>query len=241
WFQVPILMTNATSHADYFLDAWHEGREWLRPKHELAVRETDGTHPRRFYPFFEWYERRCTEPTAFLVGLRSKESLTRFRAVTNNPGHAGLSWSTRTRSPLAFRFYPIYDWTFGDVWKFIADRGVRYNRVYDWLFVKYGVNMSTMRVSNLIHEKSFHALADLQEFEPDTYEALLRRLGGVHRAALYARDELVYSASTLPARFHSWREYRDYLLATTPTDKAARFRDRFARQKGDEATCRAQC
>lgn len=241
WFQVPLLMTNATSHVDYFLDAWHEGSEWVRPKHELAIHETDGTHPRRFYSFFEWYEKQCTEPTAFLVGLRSKESLTRFRAVSNNPGYSGVSWSTKTKSPHAFRFYPIYDWTFGDVWKFIADRGVKYNRVYDWLFAKHGVNMSTMRVSNLIHEKSFHALADLQEFEPETYERLLHRLSGVHCAALYAKDKHVYSASERPPSFASWREYRDYLLASTPIDKAERFHTRFAKQKDDEATYQAQC
>jgi predicted phosphoadenosine phosphosulfate sulfurtransferase len=240
WYQVPLLMTNATSHRSYFLHAWEEGVEWMRPKHPIAIHHIDGDYPKRFYGFFEWHERQHDTPTALLVGLRSKESLTRFRAVTRNPGYRGIPWSTKTGCSHVFRFYPIYDWTFGDVWKFIADEGVPYNRVYDWMFSKHGVNMATMRVSNLIHEKSFRALADLQEFEPDTYDRLVRRLGGVHCAALYCADEFVYAADRLPATWKTWREYRDYLLATTPIDKAEKFRKRFRSQRSDETTCRQQ-
>jgi predicted phosphoadenosine phosphosulfate sulfurtransferase len=236
WFQVPLRMTNATSHRAIWLDAWMENQQWMREKHPLAIHGTGGDHPKRFYDFFPWYEAQSDEPTAFLIGLRSKESLNRFRSVTNNAGVAGLSWSTSGKGK-AIRFYPIYDWTFGDVWKFIADGGHRYNRVYDWMFARSGQNMTSMRVSNLIHEKSFKALATLQEFEPDTYERLLQRLGGVHCAALYAADEYVMSAEKRPAAFATWREYRDYLIGSTPGEKMARFTKRFAGQATDEATC----
>lgn len=241
WFQIPIQLTNATSHKDVFLNAWYEGEEWMRPKSDISIHSIDGSYPARFYKFFDWYEQQCKEPTAFLVGLRSKESLTRFRSVTNNPGFEGVSWSTKTKNPEVFRFYPIYDWTFGDIWRFISENGIEYNHIYDQYFWKYGVNMSNMRVSNLIHEKSFKALTDLQEFEPETYEKLIKRLGGVHCAALYAKDEYVYSADKLPANYKTWGEYRDYLLKTTPIDRKDRFIKRFAGQPQDEATYRDQC
>jgi predicted phosphoadenosine phosphosulfate sulfurtransferase len=241
WYQVPADMTNATSHDEYFLHAWEEGVEWMRDKHPMSIHSISEPYPPRFYKFFPWQEERASEPTAFLVGLRSKESLTRFRAVTKNAGYRSVSWSTKTKNPLAWRFYPIYDWTFGDVWKYIRDEGIAYNRVYDWMFAKRGVNMSSMRVSNLIHEKSFYALADLQEFEPDTYDRLVKRLGGVHCAALYAKDEFVFNTSALPKRFDTWREYRDYLVETTPIDKVERYRKRFAKQATNEITCRMQC
>src|SRR3990167_8776273 len=32
WFQVPMYMTNATSHSEYFLYAWGEGEQWMRAK-----------------------------------------------------------------------------------------------------------------------------------------------------------------------------------------------------------------
>lgn len=240
WYQVPLLLTNATSHTEYFLDAWHEGREWLHPRSDLAIQSIDGAYPNRFYKFFEWFERQFDEDTAVMVGLRSKESLMRFRSVTNNPGYDGISWSTKTKSKQTFRFYPIYDWTFADVWKYISDRGVSYNRYYDRKFVKSGANARTMRVSNLIHEKSFHALAELQEFEPDTYERLLKRLDGVHCAALYANDDLVYSSKKLPNHFQSWVQYRNYLMASTPIDRIGNFRDRFDKQSSDEKTAQQQ-
>jgi predicted phosphoadenosine phosphosulfate sulfurtransferase len=236
WFQVPLRMTNATSHTDYFLDAWAPGAETIHPRHPLAIAEAPGA-PTRFYDFFEWYERQQSGPTAFLVGLRSKESLTRFRAVTKNPGMPDVPWSTKTALPTSFRFYPLYDWTFGDVWKHIADERLSYNRLYDWMFAKYGANASTMRVSNLVHERSFRALADVQEFEPETYDRLVKRLGGVHCAALYAREDYVLNAGALPAAFATWRAFRDHILATTPTDRVARFIKRFGKQGHDEVTC----
>lgn len=240
WYQVPLRMTNATSHRDYWLNAWWPGEEWVRPKDPMAIHEAPEGCPQRFYEFFPWAESQAAEPTAFVVGLRSKESFNRFRAVTKQPGYNGWAWSTRTESPRAFRVYPIYDWTFGDVWKYIADEGLPYNRHYDRMFARHGINMSRMRVSNLIHEKSFRCLADLQEFEPETYDRLVRRLGGVHAAALYGREAHVLDARELPAAFATWRAYRDYLLDTTPLDRIQRFRDRFAGQATDEDTCRQQ-
>lgn len=243
WYQVPIRMTNATSHRDYWLYAWGPDEEWMRPKHPLAIPEIAADYPRRFYPFFLWFEGQTRIPTAYVVGLRSKESMNRFRAISKTKNTLnGWSWTTCSKSGngLAVRVYPIYDWTFGDVWKYIADNGLAYNRYYDRMFAKHGANMARMRVSNLIHEKSFRCLVDLQEFEPSTFDRLVRRLGGVHCAALYAREGAILDAKDLPAGFASWRSYRDYLLDTTPIDRVERFRKRFAGQIDDEETCRQQ-
>lgn len=241
WYQVSMLMTNATSHNDYFLNAWEDGVDWIRPKHPLAVHKINEKYPPRFYKFFDWYEKQREEPTAFLVGLRSKESLSRFRAISKNPGYENIFWSTKTKGANTFRFYPLYDWTFGDIWKYIEDNKLPYNKIYDWMFAKHGINMSSMRISNLIHEKAFYSLADLQEFEPDTFNKLIQRLGGVHCAALYAKDDLVFSISKRPRNFSSWLEYRDYLLESTPIDKIERFVKRFTKQDVNEAVCRMQC
>lgn len=241
WFQVPLLMTNASSHKQVFLDAWHKGREWIHPRSPMAISEVDESAPNRFYDFFEWYENRKTEPTAFLIGLRSRESLTRFRAISKATGFEDITWSTRTGNPQCFRFYPLFDWTFGDIWKYISDNGVKYNKAYDRMFYKYGINISIMRVSNLIHERAFKALADVQEFEPETYNRLIRRLEGVHCAALYAQDEYIYSVSKRPSEWQTWKAYRDYLIATTPIEQRDRFVKRFAGQADTEDIARGQC
>ncbi len=242
WYQVPIYMTNATSYTQAHLYAWGEGEKWIRPKEDIAIKSIDDKYPKRFYKFFNWLEQQQTEITAFMVGLRSTESFNRFRAVTKNPGYKDITWSKKTKNPLVYRFYPIYDWTFGDVWKFIADNNIRYNRVYDRMYCLKGKRVNDIRISNLIHEKSFKCLAELQEVDPETYEKMCERLGGVHSAAIYAREGMIYTAENLPAKFSTWREYRDYLLGTSPMaeEHRDRLRKRFAGQKNIEAIHRQQ-
>lgn len=243
WYQVPLRLTNATSYSTPFLYAWGPGETWMREKEAIAIQEIGGPYPQRFYPFFDWYEQQQTEPTAFLVGLRSKESLTRFRAVTKNPGYQDIPWSTKTNSAHSFRFYPVYDWTFGDVWKYIADSGVPYNPVYDRMYCLKGKRLNDIRISNLVHEKSFGCLAELQEIESETYDKLCGRLRGAHSAALYAREKMIYQAEQLPPEFASWRAYRDFLLATAPMAERhrQRLRKRFASQKETDSIHRQQC
>jgi predicted phosphoadenosine phosphosulfate sulfurtransferase len=243
WFQVPIRMTNATSYDQPFLYAWGPGEEWLRPKEEIAIKEIKEDYPKRFYDFFDWFEQQQTEKTAFFVGLRSKESMNRFRAVTKNPGYDGIPWSTKTKNEKCFRFYPIYDWTFGDIWKYIADNEIPYNPVYDKMYCLKGKNVNGIRISNLIHEKSFACLSELQEIEPETYEKMCKRLNGIHAAAKYARESMMYQADELPAAFESWRDYRDYLIESSPMEEAhrERLKKRFSKQPEVDSIHRQQC
>lgn len=235
WVQVPMRLTNATSHLDVWLHAWADGERWVRSLSPLGVHYLDGA-PDRFYDFFPWHES-TQRDTAFLVGLRARESMHRWRATQTKPAIPGITWSTRADGEGNFRLYPLFDWWDGDVWRYITDAGIPYNAAYDRMW-KLGFTPKQMRVSNLIHEQAFRSLATLQVLEPDTYDRLLGRLGGVHAAALYSMDEQVYSADRLPAVFRTWLEYREYLLETTPAEHVARFRKRFGKQEQDEATCK---
>lgn len=241
WYQVPILMTNATSYRDIWLHAWEPGADWVRPKSELAITEAPEGCPNRFYDFFYWLESQDTVPTAHLVGLRIFESMNRQRTMLKANGYKHYEWSTRcNEAPDSYRFYPIWDFQFRDVWKMIADHDLPYNHVYDQMIAKSGVNFRTMRVSNLIHEQAFRSLASLQEFEPETYNRLLKRLGGVHCAANYAHDKYIYDATSLPPAFATWRSYRDHLLSTTDTEQRTRYVKRFSKQADDESVYQHQ-
>lgn len=240
WYQVPLLMTNATSHDEHFLHAWEVGKQWIRDKDPLAIHEIEDDYPNRFYKFFPWLEKQDQHPTAHIVGLRIFESMNRQRTMLKANGYKHYKWSTASESPLSYRFYPIFDWQCRDVWKFIADRDVRYNAAYDRMVARSGVNLRTMRVSNLIHEQAFRSLSQLQEFEPETYDKLVSRLGGVHCAANYSDDAFVFKADKLPKTFTTWKEWRDYLLNTTPAAMIERYRKRFAKQGDEERTCQHQ-
>ncbi|MGG1673960.1 phosphoadenosine phosphosulfate reductase family protein [Paenibacillus sp. NRS-1783] len=239
WYQVPIKMTNASSLQVDFLNAWGPGEEWMREKDPLAIHAIQGKYPERFYKFFEWFEEQWDKSkTCFLVGLRAEESLNRFRAVIKNPGWNGQNWTTQ-KGKSGVKAYPLYDWTFEDVWHHIAVNNLSYNRVYDFMHWR-GYRIQDVRVSYLGHENSLKSLESLHEFEPETYTKLLKRMPGVHVAARYIKEDSVYSATKLPPAFSTWKAYRDFLLETTPSLHIDRFRTRFAKQGDEESICRQQ-
>lgn len=239
WYQVPIYMTNATSYSDYFLYAWGPGEAWMREKDPIAIHSIDEDYPKRFYQFFDWYENK-NKDAAFLIGLRADESLTRYRAVTKHPGWNNIPWSTG-KGNAAVRFYPIYDWTVYDVWKFIYDFDLPYNKIYDLMFMANYTIYNRMRVSNLVHEKSFKCLVDLPKFEPETYNKLCKRIGGIATASRYASEKLVFDNKTLPVHYKNWKEFRDFLLENIPNQEHRRkFEARYAKQEQTERMYQAQ-
>lgn len=243
WYQVPLYMTNATSYEEDQLFAWGPGEPWMREREPDSIHAIEGDYPMRFYPFFEWWEEQQPAGSAFLVGLRAEEGINRFRAVTKHAGVEGAPWTSKTKRAGSVKAYPIYDWGMGDVWKYIADERVPYNRIYD---LRWSMGMGVYndnRVSNLIHEMSFRALPDLAQLEPETYARLLARVKGIHCAARHARGDMIYDARVLPDGVPTWRAYRDHLLATMPVneEKRARFAKRFAGQGDDERVYQAQC
>lgn len=252
WLQIPFALTNATSLTEGQLIAWEPGKHalWMRPKLEWAIKhkpwapEAETVRNREkgfgFYDVIENFERSYTD-AVFLVGLRGIESPNRWRTVTKNPvtiGGERIYWGTRKGANRAL--YPLYDWNFPDVWRFIAERGLRYSRIYDLQFKK-GYPLPEMRVSSLIHEKSFKAICDLPEFEPKTYAKLLARVKGIALAQEKGKDAKLFAARKLPKNFRSWRAWRDFLLATHP-DEARRsiFERRFARHLDNEYVARQQ-
>ena len=239
WYQVPIYLTNATSYTDYFLYAWGEGEQWMREKDPQAIHSIQENYPKRFYEFFKWYEQKNIN-AAYIVGLRAEEGILRYRAVTKYPGWKGLKWSTLDGN--IKKFYPIYDWGIADVWKFIYDYNIPYNKIYDLMYSNNYSIYSRMRVSNLIHEKSYKCLIDLPRYEPETYNNLCKRIGGIATASRYASEKLVFSNKKLPAHYKTWKEFRDFLLKNIQNvDQLECFQTRFEKQDKNERIYQAQC
>ena len=239
WYQVPIYLTNATSYTDYFLYAWGPGEEWVREKDPMAIHEIKEEYPKRFYEFFKWYEK-LNPDAAYIVGLRAEEGVIRYRAVTKYPGWNGLRWSTVDGD--IKKFYPIYDWGIADVWKFLYDYNISYNKIYDLMYLNNYSIYTKMRVSNLIHEKSYRCLVDLPKYEPETYDKLCRRLKGIATASRYASEKLVFSNKKLPSHYKTWKEFRDFLLLNIPDEEQRKqFTNRFEKQEKTEKMYQAQC
>lgn len=239
WYQVPLYMTNATSYNEGMFHAWGENESWIRDKNDIAIKGIVGKYPNRFYSFFQWMEKSHPN-TAFFIGIRAEESLNRLRAVIKNPGWDNIRWSTKTKGTNTFRFYPLYDWSVGDIWKYISDNNLPYNSIYDKMYQSNKNFYKTMRVSNLIHEKSFKCLGDLQLYEPETFNKLLGRISGIHVASIYVKEDSVFETIKLPSEFKTWYDFREHLLATSPTDKKQRFLRRFNKQPQEEPMYRKQ-
>lgn len=227
WYQVPIFMTNAASHQQLFLWAWGEGEKWIREKHPLAIHSIENKYPKRFYKFNLWvgqqlrkYKGSCVS----IIGLRAEESPDRRFVLFGEDSE--MFWLRRVNEP--HKAYPIIDWKYKDVWKYLIDNNLKYNRVYDKMYM-LGGDLRTFRVSNLVHEKAFRCLTDLQELEPDTYNALEERLQGVHTAAIYGKENLMYSIKQLPETFSTWKEYKDFLLTSIHPDLKKLFEYQWSR------------
>lgn len=211
WLQVPIKLFNATSRDEEWLYCWEEGAEWIREKEEISIKENIyGTD--RFKNLFKAFIN-TTYPAdrkvACLGGVRCEESPVRFLGCTHAATYKWVTWGKKlNKENTHFTFYPIYDWSFTDVWKAIHTNNWPYNRHYDYLYM-YGEPIGKMRVSNVHHETAVHSLFHLQEIDPALYNALTKRLRGIDTAGKFRDDFFVYE---LPYMFADWREYRDYLL-----------------------------
>lgn len=251
WTQIEFHLTNSTSLKESQLTSWEAGKHkiWMRSKKQGTIqhkpwpieKETvrDKNKGFGFYDALINFENNRTN-TAFLVGLRATESPNRWRAVSKNPGYKNIYWSTK-KPKGNYAFYPLYDWNFHDVWKYLYDQQLQYSKIYDYMYKKR-LPLTEMRVSSFIHEKSFKALVELPEFEPKTYNRLVKRIKGISVGNLYGKDNRMLRVRKLPKNFKSWIMYRDFLLQTyRDVDKKHIFVKRFSKQLNNEYVARQQC
>ncbi|MHA1601794.1 MAG: phosphoadenosine phosphosulfate reductase domain-containing protein [Promethearchaeota archaeon] len=254
WLQIEFYLTNATSLNESQLKCWEAGKHkiWMRSKgkNNICAKPWD-IKTEKFKTGYKWLDfygaienfQRCYKDAAFLVGLRAAgESPNRWRAVTKNPININgdnVYWGTKKEDN--FVLYPIYDWNFHDVWKYIYENKLRFSKVYDWQFKK-GFGINEMRVSSLIHERSFKSLCELPEFEPKTYNKLLKRIKGIAFAQEAGKNSKMFRVRKLPKNFKSWIAYREFLLETYPDkQKKEIFTKRFSKHLVNEFVCRQQC
>ena len=227
WYQMPIRISNATSVFESWLHCWdprHE-KEWIHPKSDISIHENEFGCD-RFHKLLQTIPRTLHpgEPTCSIAGVRTQESPARYAGLTSFATYKHITWGRKDGEN--YVFHPIYDWQISDVWKYIHDSGLSYNRIYDHMY-QAGYSIPKMRVSNLHHETALHALFHLQEIEPRTWQRVSSRLRGVNTAGHMGLAD--YFIKDLPFMFESWVEYRDHLLENLIPDEQERgkFREKF--------------
>jgi len=254
WMQIEFNLTNSTSYDEPYLTAWETNKSklWMHKKKSYAIKHKKWDESTEkiankeigldFYDVIHNWENTYKD-TAFIIGLRTEESLNRWRSVMKNPVNVNgedIYWATGKPNNCV-SCYPIYDWKFQDVWKYIYDNDLKYSKIYDYQYKK-GFNIPDMRISSLIHEKSFKSIQELPEFEPRTYNKLVKRIKGIQMAQETAKDKKLFQVQKLPKNYKSWKEYRDFLIMTFQnSDKRDIFIKRFNKHLENEYVARQQC
>ncbi|MDD4950939.1 MAG: DUF3440 domain-containing protein [Desulfovibrionaceae bacterium] len=235
WICLPLNLRNASSAFAPYWCCWDPGQQehWVRPLPDHPAVVSDQEHfP--FYKFrmeFEEFVPAYNEHVAadagaaFLVGIRADESLNRYKAVhraatKKKCAYKDVRWSSmHTAKSRAVSFYPIYDWRFEDLWKYVWDNNLYYNRLYDQLHLA-GVPFSEMRICQPYGDDQRKGLDQFHKIEPETWFRIVRRVEGANWAAHYARQKFLgYKGGLgLPPTFSSWRQYSDFLLRSLPED-----------------------
>lgn len=85
------------------------------------------------------------------IGIRSDESLNRFRTIISSSKERfqDYPWTTRVKihdKPIdCYNFYPLYDWSAADDWTAVARFDLKFNYIYELMY-KNGVPISEQRL-----------------------------------------------------------------------------------------------
>lgn len=245
---VPFKVTTCTSMHQNYWRPWEEDKKdiWVSqlPKNCYTRDDFDFYRPAMWdYEFQErfslWiHERKRAKKTACLVGIRTQESMDRWRALfkERESYFNGYKW-TKKMYENVFNAYPIYDWLTTDVWVANAKFGWSYNKLYD-LFYKAGLDIEQMRVASPFLSAAQNTLKLYRVIEPDTWAKLVSRVNGVNFTGIYGGTTAMGWQSIKLPKGHTWESYMYFLLSTLPEETRANYLEklstsiRFWREKG---------
>lgn len=170
--------------------------------------------------FSNWFETKYGK-TATVIGIRTDESLNRFRAIASDKTekYKGKGWINGHKA------YPIYDWNVEDVWVYNCKFGKPYNKLYD-LFYQAGLSPEQMRVASPFNDCGIHTLKLYKVIDPNNWGKMTGRVNGVNFAGLYGGTTAMgWKSITKPAHF-TWKEYCYFLLDTLPDDVRAHYEEK---------------
>lgn len=240
WVCLPIKLRNAVSNYEPVWCAWDPERkdDWVRPMPKGLGVISDPS----FFDFFEprmefeefielfavWYAK--GRDTAAFIGIRSDESLNRFRtiAIWDKEMHFGKRYTTKVIDK-TYNVYPIYDWHVTDIWRYHAMFPNKpHNEVYDRMKLA-GVSLHQMRLCQPYGDDQRRGLWLYHLIEPQTWGKLIARVNGANSGALYIEERgnvTGYAKITLPPG-HTWRSFCNLLLSTMPKVTRDHYTKRF--------------
>ena len=240
WCCLPITLPCTISQYAVEWQCWgnRDEKRWIRPlpdkdyvvnfqncksKYGMDFFEEDMFYDEFWDKFGDWYGQ--GKRTACLIGIRTVESLNRYRAIMNDRKVTlkGQMW-TKKNTKYVYNCYPIYDWRTEDIWTANAKFDWEYNKLYD-IFFKAGVPVHRMRVASPFMSESKSSLGLYRVIDPHTWARLCARVQGANFIATYGK-QLGYNSIKLPEG-HTWKSFVKFLLDTLPKEVGENFKMRF--------------
>lgn len=238
WIALPLHLRNAVSSYDPFWLCWDPEAEeaWIRRPPDFAITDPtyfpffhEGMEFEEFTPAFgEWFG--GVEPAAGLIGIRSDESLNRWRTIANihKATVDGRLWTTWVEPDLAANVYPVYDWTTADLWTWHAHNPeALYNEVYDLMY-RAGLPLGHMRLCQPYGDDQKRGLWLFHLLEPETWGRVVARVNGANQGAMYANETgniSGYKKVSKPAG-HTWQSFAGLLLKSLPDKSQTHFENK---------------
>lgn len=227
WVCLPVSLRNAVSVYEPQWICWDKDRkdDWIRDLPENAISDEEyfpffekGMEFEDFVPLFgEWYS--GGQSTACMVGIRTDESLNRFRTIasTSKITWQGLQWTTKVTNSV-YNVYPIYDWRTEDIWTYHARfPDLSHNELYDWMH-RAGLGIHQQRICQPYGDDQRRGLWLFHLIEPETWAKIVARVNGANSGALYVQENgniNGYHKIKCPDG-HTWESFAKMLISSMP-------------------------
>ena len=233
WICLPIHLRNAVSQIMPYWVCWDKDKRdaWVReyPDNKYVVKDENyfpffqhGMEFEEFVPeFAKWFSQ--GKSTAICVGIRSDESLNRFRTIISDTKipYNGQPWTTKLLpkddSSMIFNCYPIYDWRTEDIWRANGKFGWDYNKIYDIMYLA-GVSIYKQRLCQPYGDDQRQGLYLFKLLEPETWAKVVNRVEGANFGNRYTETDRTtlgnYKINLPPG--HTYESYAKFLLSTMP-------------------------
>lgn len=234
WVCLPLHLRNAVSQFQPHWMCWDPDKKnaWIRDLPNICISDENyfpffrrGMEFEEFVPEFgKWFSK--GENTACLVGIRSDESLNRFRTIKSETKTTfkGKQYTTKVSETL-YNVYPIYDWRTQDIWIANGKFKFDYNKIYDLMHMA-GVSIHQQRLCQPYGDDQRKGLYLFKILEPETWMKVVNRVEGANFGNRYSVTD-----STVMGNFkinlpegHTYKSYSKFLLDTMPSFLAEHYK-----------------
>jgi predicted phosphoadenosine phosphosulfate sulfurtransferase len=237
WVALPLHLRNAVSMFETHWLCWDPDRvaDWIRQPAAEAITDEQyfpffrrGMEFEEFVPAFgHWYAQ--GQLCACFVGIRSDESLNRWRTIA---GHGtkfeGRPWTNYLGRTL-WNVYPVYDWRTEDVWTYCGRFGKPYNALYDLMY-QAGLALSQMRICQPYGDDQRRGLWLFHLIEPETWARVVARVNGANSGAMFTRHSGNVSGYRRISKpdGHTWESFAHLLLESLPPRTREHYENKIA-------------